>query len=208
VEHVLASHKLASEGKQPEAESPINPEIQPELLQKYIAFARKNVFPTLTDEAMRKIEDYYIQLRKLGEKQGNVPVTPRQLEGLVRLSEASAKMRLNDKVEANDAERAISVVNFVLQEIFVDKETGRIDSDVINIGQPKSRVDKMRSLLGIISELEKQTDLVAVEDVFREAANYGMDEAYVRQLLEALERQGDLYRPKAGHVKSARKREW
>jgi replicative DNA helicase Mcm len=208
VEHVLASHKLASEGKQPEAESPINPEIQPELLQKYIAFARKNVFPTLTDEAMRKIEDYYIQLRKLGEKQGNVPVTPRQLEGLVRLSEASAKMRLNDKVEANDAERAISVVNFVLQEIFVDKETGRIDSDVINIGQPKSRVDKMRSLLGIISELEKQTDLVAVEDVFREAANYGMDEAYVRQLLETLERQGDLYRPKAGHVKSARKREW
>ncbi|MFH0973647.1 MAG: LAGLIDADG family homing endonuclease, partial [Candidatus Micrarchaeota archaeon] len=208
VEHVLTSHKLASENKIPEAGSPINPEIEPELLQKYIAYARQNVFPILTDAAMKKIEEYYIHLRKVGEKQGNIAVTPRQLEGLVRLSEANAKMRLSDKVEAADAERAIAIVNFVLEEIYVDKETGRIDSDVINIGQPKSRIDKMRSLLGVISELEKQTDLVAIEDVFRDAAKYGMDETYVRQLIETLERQGDLYRPKAGHVKSARKREW
>ena len=208
VEHVLKSHKLASENKIPEAGSPINPEIEPELLQKYIAYARQNVFPILTDAAMKKIEEYYIHLRKVGEKQGNIAVTPRQLEGLVRLSEANAKMRLSDKVEAVDAERAIAIVNFVLEEIYVDKETGRIDSDVINIGQPKSRIDKMRSLLGVISELEKQTDLVAIEDVFRDAAKYGMDETYVRQLIETLERQGDLYRPKAGHVKSARKRDW
>jgi len=208
VEHVLTSHKLASENKIPDAGSPILPEIDPELLQKYIAYARQNVFPILTDAAIKKIEEYYIHLRKLGEKQGNVPVTPRQLEGLVRLSEASAKMRLSEKVEAADADRAVAIVNFVLEEIFVDKETGRIDSDVINIGQSKSRIDKMRSLLGVISELEKQTDLVAIEDVFREAAKYGMDEVYVRQLIETLERQGDLYRPKAGHVKSARKREW
>ncbi|MEM0475715.1 MAG: minichromosome maintenance protein MCM [Candidatus Norongarragalinales archaeon] len=208
VGHVLASHKLASEKRAPEPGSPINPEIPPELLRKYIAFARKNIFPILTEEAMRKIEDYYIELRKLGEKQGNVPVTPRQLDAVIRLSEASAKIRLSDKVEVADAERAIAINKFVLQEIFVDKETGRIDSDVINIGQPKSKVDKMRSLLGIINELEKQTDLVAIEDVFREAAQYGMDEVYVRQLLETLERQGDLYRPKAGHVRSARRREW
>jgi replicative DNA helicase Mcm len=209
VEHVLTSHRLASENKEPEKNSPILPEIDPALLQKYIAYARQNVFPILTDAAMKKIEEYYIHLRKLGEKQGNVPVTPRQLEGLVRLSEASAKMRLSEKVEAADADRAVAIVNFVLEEIFVDKETGRIDSDVINIGQSKSRIDKMRSLLGVISELEKQTDLVAIEDVFREAAKYGMDETYVRQLIETLERQGDLYRPKAGHVKSARKRsEW
>ncbi len=208
VEHVLMSHKLASENKAPDKGSPINPEIDAELLQKYIAYARQNVFPILTDAAIKKIEEYYIQLRKLGEKQGNVPVTPRQLEGLVRLSEASAKIRLSDKVEASDAERAVNIVNFVLEEIFVDKETGRIDSDVINIGQSKSRIDKMRSLLGIISELEKKTDLVAIEDVFRDAAQYGMDEVYVRQLIETLERQGDLYRPKAGHVKSARKRDW
>jgi len=99
-------------------------------------------------------------------------------------------------------------MRYVLQEVYVDKETGKLDSDVIYVGQPKSRVDKLRTMLEIISALEKRLDMVPVEDVVKEANSMGIDEHYARQLVEVLRRQGDLYEPKTGFIKSAHKREW
>ena len=71
------------------------PPIDHGFLRKYVAYAKKNVMPRLSDEAASKIQDYYIELRKLGSKMGTVPITPRQIEGLVRMAEASAKARLS-----------------------------------------------------------------------------------------------------------------
>jgi len=72
-----------------EAEKHVKPAIDIELLRKYIAYARTHVFPELTKEAMDKIIDFYVNLRKLGKKQNTVPTTARQLEALIRLAEAS-----------------------------------------------------------------------------------------------------------------------
>ncbi len=152
-EHILLGHRIASEKISVSKDSPIMPAIEMDKLRKYIAYARKTCFPILTDEAMDKIKEFYIELRKLGAKQNNYPITPRQIEGIIRLAEASAKSRLNPRVEAIDADRAIAMTNFVLNEVFIDKETGHIDSDVINIGQPKSKLDKTRSIISLISTL-------------------------------------------------------
>ena len=89
----------------------------------------------------------------------------------------------------------------------MDKETGRIDSDIINTGQPKSKVDKLRAILGIISALEKKFDLVDIDIIVAEAQSIGFDEAYARRLVDELKRQGDLYEPKVGYVKSSRSKE-
>jgi len=210
-DHILLGHMVASDKKKAEElpqDSPIKPKIEKEFLQKYIAYARKNVFPVLTREASEKIKDFYVELRKLGAKQNTFPITARQIEGVIRLAEASAKARLSQRVEEEDAERAISLMRYVLQEVYVDKETGKLDSDVIYVGQPKSRVDKLRTMLEIISALEKRLDMVPVEDVVKEANSMGIDEHYARQLVEVLRRQGDLYEPKTGFIKSAHKREW
>ncbi len=210
-DHILLGHKVASDKKAAEAlprDSPILPAIEQGFLQKYIAYARKNVFPVLTDEASEKIKDFYVSLRKMGAKQNTFPITARQIESIIRLAEASAKARLSQRVEAQDADRAITLVNHVLNEVFVDRETGKIDSDVIYVGQPKSKVDKLRMMLEVISSLEKKLDLVPIEDVVKEANSVGIDEHYARQLIEILQRQGDLYQPKTGFIKSAHKREW
>jgi replicative DNA helicase Mcm len=209
-EHILKGHKFAGEKRAAlsERDSDIMPAVPTDLLRKYIAYARRSVFPVLTDEASEKIKEFFIELRKLGMQQNTFPITARQIEGVIRLSEASAKMRLSTKVEVRDAERAIYLVNYVLKDVFVDRETGKIDSDVILIGQSKSRLDKIRSLLGVVSALERTMDLVSVEDVVREAARYGMEESYARRLVEELKRQGDLYEPKVGFVKSSRGKAW
>ena len=211
-DHILISHKFAGEKKIPkkgEKGEEILPAIDQDVLRKYIAYARRSVLPVLTSEASEKIKDYYMELRKLGARQNNFPITPRQIEGIVRLAEASAKVRLSPKVELQDAERAVALFDYVLKDIFVDRETGHLDSDVISIGQPKSRLDKVRSIMGLISALEKTTDTVEIEEVVREAVkSHGMEEHYARHLVEELRRQGDLYSPKSGYIKTARGKSW
>ncbi|MEK6924338.1 MAG: minichromosome maintenance protein MCM [Candidatus Micrarchaeota archaeon] len=207
-EHILEGHRYAAAHSKPQGESPIVPVIRADLLRKYIAYARRNVAPELTVEAAGKVKEYYVELRKLGKEQNTFPITARQIEGLIRLSEAHAKMRLSPLVEAQDAQSAVDLLDFVLRGVFFDRETGRIDSDIIAIGQPKSKLDKVRSVLGIINSLEKEMDLVAEDDVVREAASLGMDESYARKLVDELKRQGDLYSPKPGYLKQARSREY
>ncbi|MBI5037065.1 ATP-binding protein [Candidatus Micrarchaeota archaeon] len=205
-DHILLGHKFASRKEGTEAEkSAIMPVIDLNLLRKYIAYARRNIRPILSDEAGEKIKEFYVDLRRMGEKEKTFPVTARYIEGVIRIAEASAKMRLNERVELQDAERAIALVNFILNDVFVDKTTGRIDSDIISIGQPKSRVDRMRTVLNIIKTLEKKFDLVAIDEVVRESSTYGLDEVYTRRLVDELKRQGDLYEPKVGHIKSSRR---
>ncbi|MBI4361057.1 minichromosome maintenance protein MCM [Candidatus Micrarchaeota archaeon] len=203
-DHILLGHKTGLQ-KEPVTDEAILPAINLDLLRKYIAFARRTVHPVLTEEASEKIKEFYVELRRMGEKDKTFAITARQIEGVIRLAEASAKLRLSDRVELQDAERSIALVNFVLNDVFVDKTTGRIDSDIISIGQPKSRVDRMRTILNVIRSLEKQFDLVAVDDVVKEAVAYGLDDVYVRQLIDELKRQGDLYEPKVGHIKLSRK---
>ncbi len=207
-DHVLSGHKIASSKSsvREAAAIAIMPPINVDLLRKYIAYARRSVFPKLSDEAAEKIKDFYVELRKMGEKEKTFPVTARQIEGLVRIAEASAKMRLCQVVELQDAERSIALSNYVLHDVFIDRTTGRIDSDIISIGQPKSRVDRMRTVLGIIEAMEKKVDAVAIEDVLKECASYGLEDSYARKLIDDLTRQGDFYAPKPGYIRSTRKK--
>ncbi|MFH1779748.1 MAG: LAGLIDADG family homing endonuclease [Candidatus Micrarchaeota archaeon] len=205
-EHILTGHKVSvrfSVGREKEKEK-IKPLIDEDLFRKYIAFSRRTVFPILTDVAVERIKDYYVELRRLGEKDNTFPITPRDLEGLVRMAEASAKLRLSKSVDLEDAETAIRLKDYVLREIFVDKATGRLDVDVVLLGQAKSKVDKIRQVNNLIRDLEKQFDLVPVEEVFKHSTELGLDEGFVQNTLDQLLRQGELYKPKPGFVKSAR----
>jgi replicative DNA helicase Mcm (EC 3.6.1.-) len=83
--HILKTHK----------EDTLHIEIEPKLLRKYIAYARKNIHPTLTDQAMKVLEEFYVSMRSSAtDEDSPVPITARQLEAIIRLAEASARVRL------------------------------------------------------------------------------------------------------------------
>jgi len=204
---ILDQHRIA--GKRAEKtiseEEEIRPPIEADLLRKYIAYARRRVVPILTQEASDKIGEYYVELRRVGATQGAVPITPRYIEGMVRLAEASAKVRLSRRVELSDAERAIRLMDFMLRSITMDKGLGRMDIDIITTGQPKSKADRIRNIIDIVKELEKEYDLVELEKVVEEAKKYGLDETTTRKMIdEMLRKTGELYEPKHGHVKVVR----
>jgi len=62
-------------------------------LSEYISYAREKIHPQLSEDAARDLTEGYVELRKSSGSRQTVAATPRQLESLVRLSEAIAKMR-------------------------------------------------------------------------------------------------------------------
>jgi len=202
--HILMQHEAAAappeaniDNKELEAAAP---PINSELLRKYIAYAKQNVRPVLTQEASNRIQDYYIELRKLGIKQGAVPMTPRQIEGLVRLAEASAKAKLSNKILIGDAELAIYLFEYMLRTLAVDRG-GRMDIDTLITGMPREKVDKINAIMGIIKKLENEESNAKIVRILEEAEKSGIDRATTTKYINELERSGDIYSPKPGIVK-------
>jgi replicative DNA helicase Mcm len=195
-EHILSTHM----GKDT---SPDEVLFDKELLRKYIAYARRKVFPKLLSPASHKIKEFYVELRRKSKDAGSVAITPRYLEGLVRLAEANAKMRLSDTVEEDDAEVAIALFNYVMQQIMTDKATGKLDVDVV-IGKPKSERDKLQkadTILDIIREHLRKSDTAEVEQVIADAKSYDIDEATAKKIIAEMLRRGVVYEKEYGHIR-------
>ncbi|MFH1240278.1 MAG: LAGLIDADG family homing endonuclease [Candidatus Diapherotrites archaeon] len=212
-DHILRSHRLGemlyrSQKTETtdlqvlkEIEDIATPPIDPELFSKYISYARQHVFPVLSDDAIKAITEFYVNLRDMGRKEGSYSATHRQLEGLVRMAEASARVRLSYTVDMEDAERAIRLLRTALQELVTDPETGKIDFDIIATGQSHSKVASMKKILGIIKEKAMEMDMVPVSDVLEEAKTQGIDKDKAMDLLSQLQKEGEIYRPRNNFVR-------
>ncbi len=195
---ILESHKKAALGKEEKTEK----QVDIDFLRKYIAYSRKNVKPVLTPEASKVIEDFYADLRRIGESQKSIPITPRQLEGLLRLSEASAKARLSNRVEIEDSERAIRLMKYVLEQMALDRGTGKYDIDLLYVGIPQSKQEKYREVLKIVKDLSANEEKgVQISEVIRVASERKIDEDTTKRIIEEFLRKGELYEPRPGYVK-------
>ncbi|MBI3052187.1 hypothetical protein HYY74_07090 [Candidatus Woesearchaeota archaeon] len=206
-QHILFLHQTPEQ---------IEAEIGTDFLKKYVAYARQNISPVLTDSALNEIKDFYVQMRSLGIREeitfgigeGHevraIPISARQLEALIRLSEASARTRLSQKVTKEDAQRAIELVRYCLMQVGFDRKTGQIDIDRISTGIPASERSRIYAVRDIIKELESKIgNLIPVEDILKIALDKGIAETDVEQLIEKLKRDGDIYEPKPGFVRRA-----
>ncbi len=191
-EHILETHRAR--------EASVEPPIPPELLRKYISYA-KMIEPKLTDEAIQKIRDFYLQMRAKSEEEGApIAITARQLESLIRIAEARARAALREYVTAEDAEAAINIMKRSLQEVGIDLETKRIDIDVIMTGKPKSLRDKLHAVLDAIGRLD-EGDGVGEEDLIRELEPEGISEQDIKRLLGILLRDGMIFEVRPGRFR-------
>ncbi|MFA5360865.1 MAG: LAGLIDADG family homing endonuclease [archaeon] len=214
-EHILKTHqsgeKLMQYGKKgislkkeekEEIDKRTKPSIDAEIFRKYVSLARQKCFPILSQEAIEKISDFYVGLRDQGRQQGSYAATARQLEGLVRLAEASARVRLNDLVEIEDAERAIRLVRKSLEETVTDPETGRIDIDIVTTGVTQAKQNAISQVLHIIKEqMGTGIDMVPYEEIVLKAMEKGIDEEKVKLAIEELTKKGDIYSPRYHFLK-------
>jgi len=181
----------------------IKPAIEPELLRKYVAYARKNIFPTLSDEARDYFLNYYVGLRSQGQDSSKpVPVTARQLEALIRLGEASARLRLSPKVTIEDARRVVRIQEACLRKVGVDPETGFLDADIIAAGTTKSTRDRTRSVMDIIRDVSREQQGPAPRDaVLDRAEELGIERSKAEEIIDRMRRDGDVFEPRPGMLK-------
>ena len=192
--HILKIHQEDSVGY----------EIEPELLRKYIAYARKNITPKLTTESNKVLEDFYVNMRGGAvDEDSPIPITPRQLEAIIRLSEASAKIRLKEFVEEEDAKRAITLQMACLKEVGYDPETGKIDVDMVEGRTPKSERDKLQKVVDEIRELQEEYGDQAPINVLTSNLidQYSMSEEKVEEIIKQLKHKGVIFEPSNGYLK-------
>ena len=172
--------------------------IDVDILTKYLAYA-KRFSPNLTKEAEDKIIDYYMKMRNVDSEE-MITVTPRQLEGLVRLATARARLLMKDQVEDEDAQRAIDLMQSMLQDAGVDVNTGKVDLGVLQ-GKPRSEVSKMQLFMDVLKSLEGDNKAAVEEKMFikelEKSGKFTEEEArnYIRRML----REASIYESKPGH---------
>ena len=155
----------------------------------------------LSPEAEKKIKEYYLELRKLGKTTHTTPITPRQIEGLIRMAESSAKLHLRGTVEISDADLAVHLVDFMLRRVGIDRETGVMDIDTIMTGTSKSQRDKLSTVVDIIKDVQRVEEDVEINKIIEMAKDYNVDEKTVHRVVEQLLMQAELYRTKPGYVR-------
>ena len=192
--HILEIHRRGI--------SPVEAQVDAELLRKYVSYA-KGVKPELSNDALKRLSDFYLAMRNASETEGSpVAITARQLESLVRIAEARARVALRKEVSAEDAEAAIAIMKRSLEEVGIDLSSYKVDIDLIMTGRPKSIRDRLGTVIATIMDMEKITGMVEREALVNELETKnkipkGESERMITQLL----REGTIYEPREGSLK-------
>jgi len=172
-----------------------------DILTKYLAYA-KRIDPVLTKEAESKIMEFYLKMRSVeGEdKEKMITITPRQLEGLIRLSTARARLLLKNQVEGEDAERAIYLFNEMLKNSGVDVNTGKVDIGVLQ-GRPRSEVSKLATFMEVLKSLEGEPKSPVLEQTFIDelVKSEKFNEDEVKRFIRKLIQEAAIYESTPGH---------
>ena len=188
--HILLRHRSSG--------IPGGRRVDPDILTKYIAYV-KRFRPEMTKDAEDAIMKYYLKMRS-GDTEGVVNATPRQLEGIVRLATARAKIHMRQRVETEDAERAIFLLTNSLAEAGFDQESGKVDIMVLH-GKSKSQMGKVQLFMDIMKSLEGSHKMPIPErDIIEELTKTDkFDQQGARDMFRKLYNEGVLMESKSGH---------
>jgi replicative DNA helicase Mcm len=180
---------------------PVTPAIDPVLFRKYVAYAKRTCYPILSEEAKTALIAYYMNLRDIADSSKPVPVTARQLEALVRLAEASARVRLSPKIEPGDAERVIKIVDACLRQVAYDAKSGSYDIDKMMTGFSKGKRDLIRMIKEAVKTLADDNGRASREHVIDLLVQKGINRDDAHKQLEMLLTSGEAMEPKSGIIK-------
>jgi len=181
------------------------PTIDMDLLRKYISYAKQHVQPSLTDAAMERIEQFYLNLRKETDETAAIAITPRYLEAIIRLSESQARMALKEDVTIDHVEAAINLLKASLEQAGKDPVTGRVDIDYLLSGTTKTSRSKMQIIIDIMKEESRlgSSDVVSIRRIKELAKEQNIDDDFVDRVINQLRSNGEIYSPSDGFVKLA-----
>ena len=194
----LAKHLLSLYLEDKPQSAPTNNDILPvEFLTLYISYARSKIQPVISQEAAQELVDCYVAMRALGQDvraaDKRITATTRQLESMIRLSEAHAKMRLAETVTRDDVREANRLIQSALKTAATDAN-GRIDMSLLTEGTSaadRKRRDELRTaLLHLLDDMTAGGNTVRWSDVARrlgEGSSIPVEQSEFTAVMKALE---------------------
>lgn len=172
------------------------------MLTAYISYGRDHINPAITEAAGNELVSAYVAMRRVGEdarsSERRITATTRQLESLIRLSEAHARMRLSKLVELQDVEEASRLMREAIRASATDPVTGLIDIDLLNTGagqqQRKLHADLKKEITALIDALAAGRSIRWVDALsqLNEQSNLPIDTAEFSTAIRELEMEGVL----------------
>ncbi|RDW77964.1 putative DNA replication licensing factor mcm4 [Coleophoma crateriformis] len=174
-----------------------------EFLTSYISYARATCQPKISTEASKELVNAYVEMRKLGEDvraaERRITATTRQLESMIRLAEAHAKMRLSDTVTADDVIEAVRLIKSALKQAATDARTGLIDMSLLTEGTSASERRRLQDLksatLTLLDEMTRQGQAARYSEVIRrlgEQSSIQVDGPEFAEAVRMLEQEGSI----------------
>ncbi len=190
----LASHILSVHQKKSYTTPP---PVEFSLMKKYISYAKK-ISPTLTKEAVQRLKDYYLELRKAGADEGQIPATPRTLESLIRVATARARILLRDEVSEEDALAAVALMNRMVEDVLTDATTKKTDFG-IQMGKPLGETKNLRSAMEVFKNLEGADKKPVERKAFKdELLKSKFTDEDAEKMIRTMFREGLIYESKPG----------
>ena len=169
-------------------------------LRKYIAFAKRNVHPQLDEEAKHAILKYYTEERQsfgredespsnneYGEKDSIIPITARALEALIRLTEAHARMHLQEVATVENAKVALAVFRHWREE------SGIEDESELHSGVPVKARSNNAAIMNMVRDKCTETGEVELTELYNLAIQRGISENEVDRVVSKMSINGIIY---------------
>ena len=173
-------------------------------MRKYVAYAKQKVNPVLSTEAVEELKKFYVELRNkpvMSESAMRpIPISARQLQALVRMSEASARLRLSEEVSKEDAKEAIELMKYYLMQVGYDYESKTFDIDRISGKFSSSQRNRIFMVKEVITALEsKMGKMITYEEIEKELQGK-MEKNELEDIIGRLVKDNEIYRPKKGYI--------
>lgn len=174
-----------------------------EFLTSYISYARTKCQPRISPEASKELVDSYVEMRKLGEDvraaERRITATTRQLESMIRLSEAHAKMRLSETVTGDDVKEAVRLIKSALKQAATDARTGLIDMSLLTEGTSASerrrKQDLKNAVLALLDDMTRQGQSARYSEVVKklgEQSSMPVEGSEFAETIRLLEQEGSI----------------
>jgi len=167
-----------------------------EFLRKFIAYAKRNIHPDLNEDAKARLLEYYTDERQSFSREDQtgesevIPITPRALEALIRLTEAHARMHLREVATVDDADVALAVFRHWREESGIEDESELYSGVSARVRNANAVVRQF--VRDICAERDGKANL---DEIYSRAASTNIPETTVDEVLSRMRMSGELFSP-------------
>jgi DNA replication licensing factor MCM5 len=158
-------------------------------LRKYLSYCRNRCDPRITPEAAETLKNHYVSIRQaMKQEKATIPITVRQLEAIIRISESLSKMELRDDVDVGHVEEALRLFTVSTLDS-ANKDRATVGLDMLT-EEERSELQKAEEQIRRLVPRGGRKNKYALETMLVQTG--GLDEKMARRAIHIMTMRGEL----------------